>query len=44
MPHIIVSEWTKRELEELKKKEEHQTFDSVVRSMILRLEHEGKAN
>lgn len=44
MPHIIVSEWTRRKLEELKKREAHQTFDSVIRSLILRLEHESKAD
>lgn len=41
MPQVVVSEWTKEKLGDIKDKEHHQTFDSTIRSMILRLENDG---
>lgn len=36
MPTIRVNEWTKERLDDLKEDEQHSSYDSVVRSLILR--------
>lgn len=36
MVNVVVSDWTKRKLEEIKSKEDHKSLDSVIRSLILK--------
>lgn len=38
MPSIHVTEWTKNRLDEIKEREEHSSYDSVVKSLLERAE------
>ncbi len=37
IPQIVVSEWTKKQLDELKAAETHTSYDSVIRSLIMKV-------
>ena len=41
MPNVNVSDWTKDQLEKIKKEEDHKSLDSVIRSLVLRFKNEN---
>jgi len=41
MVNVVVSDWTKQKLEEIKIEEGHKSLDSVIRSLILKVRKDG---